>query len=407
MRLPEVIGQDVFSQIERYAADTDFKSPVSWKWELEPFLGKMLAPLQHPTTLYYVDASYLDGEIVNTVIRRRLREKLPFDKRSNERIAQASSWVAHHVKKAIRDRLKAIEGTAILTEGGLAEVYSWNKNLTPAQRSLIETSHQESGHQIWDKWKDLFIGRSRSNYEVSGMQSGVLFGTPVDFHIPATLLKMPAEENAWRAFLSSSFRSQDGPLLVLNLNTAGTFKTAVIGPKVDAALEAILRTVHSVNPRTRIIVTPLENPSSQHYAEEQKAIQSAYAKAEAFLKKYQEQTGKLAFLPAEPDLKPIWYSAMKEASAIITQDSGFLHMANLHADFQKTLVLGTDQSTLAWVKPGQAVLHDFYTNEAKGQLALRSFLEPLLDPDKGKESSKSVERRSLIRCALDVVFGRR
>jgi len=151
-------------------------------------------------------------------------------------------------------------------------------------------------------------------------------------------------DHSYRDAVRSSFKSSDGRFIVLNLNTRAEFKLPGLKKNYVARLEDLLDYLGRTQPALNLFVASPEAQFGEAVvAEGLKAIQKAQV----------AYPGRIATLPTDREL---WKPILRDAYAVISQDSGMVHVANIFNPRVMSLSRsGADGSPLKWRLPGQAI----------------------------------------------------
>jgi predicted RNase H-like HicB family nuclease len=163
---------------------------------------------------------------------------------------------------------------------------------------------------------------------------------------PAHYCDLSASQKEGVEFLKSNFKNSNLPYLILNLNARGTLKVGDLKVDYASRLTELLETFHSRYLNLNILISRPES----HYGE--KALKEV---GEVIRKYASAGDGRFTTLPED---KELWKPLLAGARAVITQDSGFTHVANIFNRQVLTMsrALTEESSTQGakwWRKPDQ------------------------------------------------------
>lgn len=152
----------------------------------------------------------------------------------------------------------------------------------------------------------------------------------------------------WKA---RAFQRPERPFAILNLNTLGSAKVMDLAPDYAQRLREFLVFFRDRHPDVNLFVAPPEAHFGDSVQNEARALIQSFAKG-----------GSVAALPDGE--KRVWYPLMEDASLVLSQDSGFAHVAQIFS--RRVMIMGRGTTTddvdpvrLAfadeprrWAKPG-------------------------------------------------------
>lgn len=118
-------------------------------------------------------------------------------------------------------------------------------------------------------------------------------------------------------WLERSFSNPNANYIVINLNSRGDYKIKDLKKDYARRLEELIEAIREKYPTLNVFVSAPESHFGKEVTEEVQELMSQ--KRWAILKQ-------VAFLP---DDKELWKPILKDAKAVVTQDSGFAHVANI------------------------------------------------------------------------------
>jgi ADP-heptose:LPS heptosyltransferase len=183
-------------------------------------------------------------------------------------------------------------------------------------------------------------------YEEAQNRAHQLFGADAKLEWDPALYLTPELSRAGASYLERTFGARNGPYLVLNLNTRGDFKVRELQQDYAQRLQKLLSVLREHHPELNILVSP---PEAQ-FGEE--TVQAARQVIDGAVS---SSGGRVALLPADREL---WKPILQGAEAVISQDSGFVHVANIVNDHVITLFKSSMSDMgepIRWRKPGQPV----------------------------------------------------
>ncbi|MGE0761779.1 MAG: hypothetical protein AB7N80_00735 [Bdellovibrionales bacterium] len=169
----------------------------------------------------------------------------------------------------------------------------------------------------------------------------LFFGNENGFFIPPQFFLRPGHQTHISRHMNSSFpgRAQN-KFAVLNLNTAGQFKIDVMAKHYVANLKLLVRAIKKKDPSLNILVTP---PEAAFGADVVEAVKDFV----------QSNKSTVAFMP---DNKLHWQAFVAASQFVITQDSGFMHLALVMKDPSRVFGFGHESGlsdVMSWAMPGQ------------------------------------------------------
>lgn len=185
-----------------------------------------------------------------------------------------------------------------------------------------------------------------------------------------------APEATFASFLSHSFTSPGSPYIVINMNTVSLKKLILVGPARERILSEFLEFMRERYPNANILITPPEFPPQ--------ANTSILELLERQASKLREivnspaNVGKVAFLP-DGD-RALWNNAVAGAAAVVSQDSGFVHLANLIRPPRDTLTYSSNDLARVWRMADQPFVTDLLASghNPAAMLELKAKLDAML-----------------------------
>jgi hypothetical protein len=166
-------------------------------------------------------------------------------------------------------------------------------------------------------------------------------------------LFFPSASNTdWQRFLAQQFSEPQKPFVLINLNTFGKHKLAMLSQVQATLFRYFFNFFGAVFPDYNILLVPLETSA----AASKEIARRLEIEAEDIASLSNSHLGKMGVLPSQN--KTMWVPAMVHADLVLSIDSGFVHAANFNRSPQKTLSFSLDESARTWHAPGQP-----FTNE--------------------------------------------
>lgn len=139
----------------------------------------------------------------------------------------------------------------------------------------------------------------------------------------------PSRNTRMNEYMIKVFGSDSIDPVLINLNTVASFKIEDSKSSYLERLDFIVKSIRSIDPNASILVTAPE----AHYGPDLRAAVETYiSDSQGVL------GGRVKFMPEDPKL---WQNILKRARFVISQDSGFLHIANALLPREKVMMLAT------------------------------------------------------------------
>ena len=183
----------------------------------------------------------------------------------------------------------------------------------------------------------------RTTYEVSAFYWQLVFGSKMALEWPLELYRGPAADDAAAArFLARTFEAHPGaPLVLLNLNSRARYKRVDLADDYAPLVDGLARRILALPP-----VVLLINPPEPDLPE---ALRAAFATT--FEALGDEFPGRVALLPPHAEVR--WSGLFTRAVAVVSQCSGFVHVASVLNGRVLPILRDDGSGQMAWRRPGQ------------------------------------------------------
>ena len=225
-------------------------------------------------------------------------------------------------------------------------------------------------------------GDRKKVYERMRIRMKWLFGEN-DTVVPYDILSRPMDPQKFRKSLAAEWQDVTRPYVLINTSTAGRAKSLRAAQTQYALVKEMISSILENYPEMNVLVVPMP-PVASREAEIQQIIDENQILTDQYLRSVR-RTGRVAVLPSfSPD---VWAAAIDEARAVLSQDSGLVHIAMARkGGFESVVSFSSGSASLAWSRVGQLVLPNFYSHTTSqvntdGLLAvLRRLFETVTDP---------------------------
>lgn len=183
---------------------------------------------------------------------------------------------------------------------------------------------------------------TKNIYDFTRMRLDFLFGKSDLSLISPEIFLPPDSQSKVDLFLKIQFsKNFDRKFVIINLNTAGETKVAHLAPNYSFLIAQLIEKVRRTNDEVNILISA---PEPQFGPRVLREVRSLVEKNKSFV----------SFLP---ESKTYWEAIMQRAHSVITQDSGFMHLALVMKPASQVLGLGTTPNELSkWCAQGQLCL---------------------------------------------------
>jgi ADP-heptose:LPS heptosyltransferase len=194
------------------------------------------------------------------------------------------------------------------------------------------------------------IGRGLKNdytvYDLSKNHNSFIYGdsfklnNPKEYYQPSKEVYLQTDD-----FLKIRFKTEKPQYLVLNFNTAGKSKIEAIEKEYVERVRAMVNKIKLDHPNTKILLTPVES----QFGEKIKLEVDAFIKQENL-------SDIVSYMPED---KKMWGPIIEKSEFVITQDSGFNHIANIYKNPEDILVISSNDAASDWRKAEQLYIDNF------------------------------------------------
>lgn len=205
-------------------------------------------------------------------------------------------------------------------------------------------------------------------YEGSDFRSRFDFGDAQAARLPLEfLVDTAAQARPVRQFLEQAFPGRgDHRTAIFNFNTAGTFKLKHLVDDCDVRMKLFVEQALRSDPHLNVLVTEPEPKFGPEVLENARALAARYA-------------GRVAFMPAD---KALWLPLIHDADYVVSQDSGFTHVALVGKSEDRVLTFGPkDTGAKTWRKPGQPFVELELPAGPSGPISPRALALAGMDPE--------------------------
>lgn len=223
----------------------------------------------------------------------------------------------------------------------------------PQPHTLAEVTVTQAGTaRIRKSYVPVALAGIETMYQRADAISRLLFGNDRGFALPKELFVDPAAEAYVQAHRDGILPGGAAARFsIVNLNTKADWKLDLARYGYVRALEDLVDMALAHDPGSNVLVTA---PEEEHMGPE------AAAKAREAVAK---RAGRVAFMPAD---KALWLPLLERARFVLTQDSGFTHVALIVQPPEKVFTFSRHSLPGYWRKPNQP----FYLTPKENRLVL-------------------------------------
>jgi len=188
-----------------------------------------------------------------------------------------------------------------------------------------------------------------SVYQMLNVYNKIIWGEEIESVNPEYLYLNDGEFiKEKNVFLKNQFNTKERMTkryVILNFNTTGEHKIDYIKDDYTNKVKSMINKIQLTYPDVKILLTPVESQFGKKIANEVKAFVNQ-----------KHLRDKVAFMPND---KKIWGRLIKDSELVITQDSGFNHIANIYKSEEKILVFSSDEMAKDWRRANQKYIAFF------------------------------------------------